>query len=243
MSYQISLEVFEGPLDLLLHLIRKNKLDIYDIPISMVAEQYIEYLSAMREIDMEVASEFIVTASTLLDIKAKMLLPKHQLDDDEPMEDPRFELVQRLLEYQQYKSVIDQFQQMETKSSRVYSKPVDEELIHRLSDGVNPLENVTYEELSQLFLEILERVPPQEPVTEIARKEITIGSVMKSLRALMKEKRDMVFQDVVSGVLTRYEIIIYFLAVLELVRKEELIVRQSESFGPIRLLYVEEKVM
>lgn len=241
MTYQISLEVFEGPLDLLLHLIRKNKLDIYDIPISLITDQYLEYIEAMKELDIDVASEFVVTASTLLAIKARMLLPKHDEFDDEEEIDPRLELVQRLLEYQQYKSVVDVFKDMETKSSRIYTKPVDEELVQRLSEQVNPLENISFDQLTDLFMDVLERIPEEEEVHEIARKSLTIGDVMKSVALELSQKKEMYFKEVLPLRLTRYELVIYFLAILELIRKETMIVRQAENFGPIKLIYIEER--
>ncbi|QRN86507.1 segregation/condensation protein A [Clostridia bacterium] len=241
MTYQISLEVFEGPMDLLLHLIRKNKLDIYDIPISLITDQYLEYIEAMKELDIEVASEFVVTASTLLAIKAKMLLPKHDDLEEEEEEDPRLELVQRLLEYQQYKSVVDIFKELETQSARVYAKPVDEELVQELAQKVNPLENISFEQLTSLFKDVMERVPEEEEFHEIARSVLTIGDVMKSVTKIISQKKEIYFQDILPQRLTRYEIVIYFLAILELIRKETMIVRQAENFGPIKLIYIEER--
>lgn len=241
MTYQISLEVFEGPMDLLLHLIRKNKLDIYDIPISMITDQYLEYIEAMKELDIEVASEFVVTASTLLAIKAKMLLPKHDDLDEEEEEDPRLELVQRLLEYQQYKSVVDVFKELETQSAKVYTKPIDEELVQELAQKVNPLENISFEQLTSLFKDVIERIPEEEKFHEISRSVLTIGDVMKSVTKILSQKKEVYFQDILPHRLTRYEIVIYFLAVLELIRKEIMLVRQAENFGPIKLIYIEER--
>ena len=242
MTYQISLEVFEGPLDLLLHLIRKNKLDIYDIPMSLVTDQYLEYIDAMKELDIEVASEFLVTASTLLAIKARMLLPKHSAEEEDEEDDPRLELVQRLLEYQKYKSVVDVFKELETKSSRVYSKPVDEELVQRLAEQVNPLESISLDELGLLFKDVFERVVDgEEEYHEIARTVLTIGDVMKTISDILAEKKEVYFTELLPERLTRYEVVIYFLAVLELIRKETMYVRQAENYGPIKLILEEER--
>jgi segregation and condensation protein A len=207
----------------------------------MITDQYLEYIEAMKELDIEVASEFIVTATTLLAIKARMLLPKHDEFDEEEEADPRLELVQRLLEYQQYKSVVNVFKDMETKSSRVYTKPVDDELVQRLAEQVNPLENISFDLLTDLFMDVLERIPEEEEVQEIARKALTIGDVMKSLAKLLSHKKEMYFHEMLPLKLTRYELVIYFLAILELLRKETMMVRQAENFGPIKLIYIEER--
>jgi segregation and condensation protein A len=130
---------------------------------------------------------------------------------------------------------------METKSSRVYTKPVDDELVQRLAEQVNPLENISFDLLTDLFMDVLERIPEEEEVQEIARKALTIGDVMKSLAKLLSHKKEMYFHEMLPLKLTRYELVIYFLAILELLRKETMMVRQAENFGPIKLIYIEER--
>lgn len=239
MAYEISLQAFEGPLDLLLHLIRKNKIDIYDIPMTLVTDQYIAHLEAMKDLDMEVASDFLLTASTLLAIKAKMLLPKHEEEEEE--EDPRLELVSRLLEYQKYKSVVDIFQTMEKDNARIYAKPPDEELIQTLAQGKNPLENVLFSDLTALFQELLDRVDPEEASREIARQPLTIQDVLVRIKKQLEETEKLYFHQVFTPDMGRYELVIYFLSLLELLRQGLVEARQAENCGPIHLQLIREE--
>lgn len=238
MGVNVSLEVFEGPLDLLLHLIRKNKLDIYDIPIALVTQQYLDSLDRMREMDIEIASEFLVTAATLLAIKARMLVPRHGGGEEEEEEDPRQELVNQLLEYERFKSLVGLFQQMEEKSSRVHFKPADEDLIQEVAARVNPLEGITCDGLTRMFREILERIPEEteEEVRRISRKDITVPSVMASMLEELKSRPECTFHDLIRETMSRTELVVSFLALLELMRKDLVEVRQAENFGPIRII-------
>lgn len=235
MAYHITLEGFEGPLDLLLHLIRKNKLDIYDIPIALVTGQYIAYLDAMQELDMDIASEFLLTAATLLSIKARMLLPDHGAEEDEEEEDPRAELVARLLEYEKYKKIVAAFSDMEKKNARIYVKPADEELILSLARDMNPLENVSFADLSRMFLEVMERLPEPEEIREIGRREFTVRTAVERLRARLAEHGEIYFHECFEEGIQRYELILYFLAVLELIRTGCAQALQTDNFAPIRL--------
>lgn len=141
MAYQIKLEVFEGPFDLLFHLLEKNEVDIYDIPIAKITEQYLGYITAIQILDLEVASEFLVMAANLLAIKARMLLPKPPVEDEEALEeyDPRDELVEKLLEYKKFKVMADFFQEKETLMNRVYTRQNEEEMFYHLFREENPL--------------------------------------------------------------------------------------------------------
>lgn len=243
MAYNVTLEVFEGPLDLLLHLIRKNKLDIYDIPIAQVTDQYISYIDGMKELDIEVASDFLVTAATLLSIKARMLLPRHGDEEEEPLEDPRTELVERLLEYERYKLVVGLFQDMEGTSARMFTKPQDEELISRIQEGINPLEDVTCGDLTRLFAQVLERVPEEteEEVRRIARKDLTLAGVMASMEATLRQRGTVHFHELVETIRDRTELVLSFLALLELLRRRHIRARQAGNFSPIRIEYIREE--
>ncbi len=243
MAYNVTLEVFEGPLDLLLHLIRKNKLDIYDIPIAQVTDQYIQYINGMKELDIEVASDFLVTAATLLSIKARMLLPRHEGQEEDEEDDPRKELVERLLEYERYKLVVGLFQEMEGTSARMFTKPEDEELISRIQEGINPLEDVSCGDLSRLFAEVLERIPPQteEDIQRITRKDLTLAGVMRTMEATLRERKTVHFHELVDTIRDRTELVLSFMALLELLRRRHIRARQAGNFSPIRIEYIREE--
>ena len=159
-KYEIHLDNFDGPLDLLLHLIDKNKMDIYDIPIAVITEQYLQFLDEAREMDLEIASEFLLIAATLLSIKAKMLLPKRRNADGEVIEeeDPRAELVQRLVEYRFYKETAELLQQKEPKEATFMLKPQDIDKLTGALDQGNPLEDVTLEQLMMAFAQVMEQL-------------------------------------------------------------------------------------
>lgn len=239
MSYHIRLEVFEGPMDLLLHLIEKAEVDIYDIPIAQITEQYLEYLHAMQEMDLDVASEFLVMAATLLAIKARMLLPQEPAGDPESVEattDPREELVARLLEYKKYKEAAAHLKSQEAAQARVYSRPVDVEAFISAFTPDNPLEGVSIWDLVGAMRDLLARVPAEEPVHEISRQEVTISEQMDVIISrLAGRPGGLLFRELFAGMVTRVGVVITFLALLELVRLQQVIIYQPRPFGDITI--------
>ena len=174
MAYQIRLEGFEGPFDLLFHLIEKNEVDIYDIPIAKITEQYIEYIEAMQMFDLDVASEFLVMAANLLSIKARMLLPKPPPEEQDPDTDaedydPRDELVEKLLEYKKYKLAAGYLQEKETYMGKVYTRPNEPEMFAHLFREENPLQGVSMDSIMEALQEVLRRAVDREFVGEIPR--------------------------------------------------------------------------
>ncbi|WP_227766111.1 segregation and condensation protein A [Zhaonella formicivorans] len=236
MSYHITLDVFEGPLDLLLHLIQKQKLDIYDIPIAQITEQYLAYLSAMQQLDLEVASEFLVMAATLLAIKAKMLLPRKAAEPEEAgeePEDPREELVQRLVEYQKFKEAASLLKNKEVRQAQVFFRPLDQEILEKALKQINPLENVHLNDLLGALQKVLAEAP-QEETHEISKEEITIVDKMDYISKLLeREQGGVIFQNLFPPGTSRLEIVITFLALLELIRLQKAAVNQSSSYGPL----------
>ena len=198
MEYKIVLETFEGPLDLLLHLIEKAKVDIYDIPISDITDQYMLYLDNMKELDLEIASEFIVMASTLLEIKSKMLLPaKNNTNDNIQMEmeetDPRAELVRRLIEYKKYKKVAEEFKIQELNQNKVFYKP-KEEFAYTKEDV--ELENLDLDELVKVLNKVLskknKKVKPIN-IDEIQREEVTLEECIKKIKYELEIKNKILY--------------------------------------------------
>lgn len=235
MSYQVRLPVFEGPLDLLLHLIEKNEVDIYDIPIALITEQYLEYLALSEKIDLELTSEFLLMACTLLSIKARMLLPASVCTDDEDMvDDPRSELVQKILEYKLYKEMAEEFKERETAQNKVFWRQVDEAALLKQFPPANPLGTVSTQDLIKVYSHILRKIEKKKEVYSITREEITIQEKIEYILAVLTEKSaGMSFYRLFSGLTTRGEVIVTFLALLELSRRGILLLRQSHLFGDI----------
>ena len=225
-EYNIKLEAFEGPLALLLHLIEKNKIDIYDIPVAAVAEQYLAYLRAWKEFNMEVATEFLTMASTLLLIKSRMLLPKPVKPEDataEEEEDPRTELVERLIEYRRFREAGDALQKL---LPQVFT------LERALPKGL------TIEELLAAFSSLWETVA--EEFRTIAREEITVQDKMTDILGLLAEHGGRLeFRQTLKRAGSKVEIVSSFLAILELIRLRRIRIQQPESFGPIFLTWRE----
>jgi len=238
--YQIKLAVFEGPFDLLFHLIEKNEVDIYDIPIAGITEQYLEYLATMQMLDLELASEFLVMAATLLSIKARMLLPKPPVEADEEGEeftrDPRDELVERLLEYKKFKQLAEFLKERETCQEKVYTRPNEEEMFVHLFSEENPLEGISLDNLMEALKEVLERAAEEELAGEITRDEVTIRDKMKEImHRLFFQPKGIAFRDMFRQRATRVEVVVTFLALLELIKLGKARVHQSKSFGEIMI--------
>jgi segregation and condensation protein A len=239
-DYRIKLQVFEGPLDLLLFLIRKNELDIYDIPIESVTKQYIEVLRTMQQLDLEVAGEFFVMAATLMEIKSRMLLPKgtHAVDpnaEDEGI-DPRWELVHQLLQYKKFKEASAKLNELVT-----LRQDLMERYVSNLGDASDrPLKNVDRIELWNSFNIVLRRLAEKLVVGEIQDEQVTVADQMEYLLTRIQTEKSFVFSDLFPGKVTLRLLVATFLAVLELTRLKKLSLQQDEAFSDIRCSAVEE---
>jgi len=237
MKYQIKLETFEGPLDLLFHLIEKNEVDIYDIPMAEITRQYLDYLSAMQSLDLEIASEFLVMAATLLSIKAKMLLPKPPQvaeENGEEEKDPRDELVARLLEYKKYKLIAEYLRQQEETQSKIFFRPNEEEFFLALFADQNPLEGVCIDDLKAALMQVLSKKSDVEPIKVIPREEITIKQKMHEIEGvLQKNPQGISFFALFSNAVSKMEVVVQFLALLELMRLQVIKVSQASPHGDI----------
>jgi len=244
LAYQIKLEVFEGPFDLLFHLIEKNEVDIYDIPIARITQQYVEYITAMQMLDLEVASEFLVMAATLLAIKAKMLLPKPPQSEEETADedyDPRDELVEKLLEYRKFKVMADYLKEKETAMNKVYTRSNEQEMFIHLFSEENPLEGISMQSLLEALRQVLDRVVEQEIVGEIPREEVTVrDKVEEIIRRLFFQPQGIAFMDLFRPRVTRVEVIVTFLAILELIKTGKIMAFQSKAFADI-MIYSREQ--
>jgi len=230
------LPVFEGPLDLLLHLIKENKIDIYDIPIVEITKQYIDYLELMKEFNLEIAGEFLVMAATLVYIKSRMLLPPDETQTETPLEDPRTELVQRLLEYQKFKEASLRLREREDIWKNVFRRPPFQ--IEDFDNEVDllPLE-VSLFELVSAFKRLLAKAPDE--VAEITRETLTVTDRINFIMETLGEKDRMRFEDLFRQEDTKTVLIVTFLALLELIRLGLIKVYQEMTFHPIWLINVQ----
>ena len=239
-GYTIKLPVFEGPLDLLLHLIREHKLDIYDIPIVDVTDQYLHYLSLMESLDLNIAGEFFVMAATLLEIKSRMLLPKSPVEEEgEEGIDPRAELVERLLEYEQFKNAAESLKGFEEGRRQVYWRVTDE-----LGDYDAPVIPMNLQAMDLLLAlqQMLEEVGEgTEEVTSIERQKISLRMKMSEVWRRIRQSPDGVgFRDLFLGPRTRIEVVMTFLALLELLRLHKIRIKQKQALGEIHIQAVAE---
>jgi len=236
-SYPVKIEIFEGPLDLLLHLITKQEIDIYDIPIALITEQYVGYLRAMEELDLEVASEFVVMAATLMEIKARMLLPRPRpsVEDAEGGEDPRKEIVDMLLKYRVFKEAALRLKELEGEQCRRYTRPGMAPTAVQ-SDGQLEMGEVRLVDLVERWKDLLLR---RKPVTEnIPRENMSVGRKMREiLRKIsgLAAGVAIMFSTLVRAAAGRREIVVAFLALLELVRRGKVHVKQAGPFLDIEV--------
>ena len=223
-------ELYEGPLDLLLDLIRKQDIDIYDIPIAKITAQYLAYVERIRELDVNVAAEFIYMAAVLIHIKSKMLLPRDPLAPAEA-EDPRSELVNRLLEHEKFKSAAQMLLQKQQIENAVVSNPALKEFIE--AEGTEPELAADVIDLVKVFQQILERAR-NRPILEVDEETVTVGQMIQYLhRRLSIEERPIRLKQMLRNIPSRQALVCMFLALLELVRLQAIQVRQDHVFGEV----------
>ncbi len=232
-SIHFKLPVFEGPLDLLLHLIKGQKIDIYDIPILQITHQYMEYVKMIKDLNLEIAGEFLLMAATLIHIKSRMLLPPDEENVEEPIEDPRAELVQRLLEYQAYKDSSSHFRKREEIWKTVYCRSLPDK--DDLDFGPEPvLFEANVFDLISAFKKLLEKVPAA--VIEITREKLTITDRINYLIERMEEEDGVRFEELFEEGYSRLTMIVTFLAILECIRLGLIKFYQENEFGQIWVL-------
>jgi segregation and condensation protein A len=238
-GYTIKLPIFEGPLDLLLHLIREHKLDIYDIPIAEVTDQYLRYISLMESLDLNVAGEFFVMAATLLEIKSRMLLPIiPTAEEAEEGIDPRAELVERLLEYERFKNAAESLQNLEEDRKHVYWRVTDE--LSGYDAPVIPVKLEALDLIHALQKMLAEVGEGQDEVTSIQRQRISLRLKMSEIWRRVKSSPDgVLFRELVDTPIDRLEIIMTFLALLELLRQSKITVRQKHALDDIQIKALE----
>jgi segregation and condensation protein A len=234
-DYKVKLEIFEGPLDLLLYLIKKDEVDIYDIPIERITRQYLEYLDAFKILDLDVAGDFVVMAANLIYIKSRSLLPKDLQPPEEAAEedDPRWELVRQLIEYKKFKEAAGHLQVRELEREGLFT---------RLGDPAEaaperPLAEVSIFDLINAFNTVLKRTKPED-LREIFEENFTVTDKIELIMKMTSSGVCLRFSELFGGAVSRTEVVVTFLALLELVRLKQIVARQSEAFGEIELARV-----
>ena len=232
-DYKIELDIFEGPLDLLLYLIKKEELNIYDIPISTITDQYLQYLELMKMLDLRIASEFIVMAATLMHIKSKMLLPPEEREaEEEEEEDPRIELVRQLLEYKKFKEAALELQQMQIGQQKTFGRNQDEISIFEKRE--RRLADISIFDLLSAFSEVLKKAE-QGRIQEIFEEEVSIADKIKMIMKILRKRDKAGFDDFFKNIASKFEIIVTFLALLELMRLKKISAYQPQPFGTIEV--------
>jgi segregation and condensation protein A len=232
-DYKVKLEVFEGPLDLLLYLIKRDEIDIYDIPIEHITKQYLEYLDAFKILDLDIAGEFVVMAANLIYIKSRSLLPVHQQAPEEGVEeeDPRWELVRQLLEYKKFKDAAAHLGVREAEQESIYSRIPDAPEFQ----GERPIAEVSIFDLINAFQKVLKRVNKTEDLREIFEENFTVSDKIDFVLRMTEGHVALKFTELFADAASRTEIVVTFLALLELIRLKQIRISQPEPFAEIEL--------
>lgn len=239
-EYKVQFEVFEGPLDLLLYLIKKEEVDIYEVNLTRLATQFIEYLDLMREFDLEVAGEFLVMASTLMYIKSRELLPVDQqaaLEGEDETQDPRWELIRQLVEYKKFKDAAAQLQVLEARQEDVFPrKPVKPEF----EEEPRGKSEASLFDLLNAVNSILKRVSLRDDSRDVFEDKWTVSEKIEMMMKAIAERSRLKFSDLFEGAMSRTEVVVTFLALLELIRLKQLVAVQAEAFGEIEICRAEQ---
>src|SRR5581483_3634858 len=239
-DYKVKFEVFEGPLDLLLYLIKKEEVDIYDVNLTSLATQFIRYIEVMRLLDLEIAGEFLVMASTLMYIKSRELLPLYQqvqTEGEDEGEDPRWELIRQLVEYKKFKDAAARLQELETRQEEIFPRlPAKPEFE---TEATPSKPEASLFDLLNAVSTILKRVSQQERARDVFEDKWTVSEKIELVVNLLKDRSRLKFSELFAGAISRTEVVVTFLAMLELIRLKQLVAVQPEAFGEIELCRAE----
>lgn len=232
MRYEVRINEFEGPLDLLLHLVKQSNIDIYNINLETITTQYLEYIKQMEELNLDIASEYLVMAAELIEMKSRALLPKQEInEEDEFEEDPKEELIRRLIEYKKYKDMTDTFKELESIRNEVYTKIPSS--LSEYTDKVIKNNALTVDDLFQAFQKFLDRKELEKPLhTTITTKELSLKERITSIRSILSTKKKVSFEELFE-VRTKNYIVVTFLSILEMVKEQEVIIIQENNFESI----------
>ncbi len=234
MKYEIKINEFEGPLDLLLHLIKSSDMNIFDINLAVITNQYLDYIEAMEEMNLNVASEYLVMAAELIEIKSSILLPKPVIEEDSYEEDPREALIERLLDYKKYKEVTSSFKELEEKRNQVYTK-CPENLKAYTNYDIDTMSNIDLSMLVEALNKFLERKEEEKPLhTTVTTKEYSVKERSREIRSLLHQKKKLSFNELFDIPRKDY-VIVTFLSILSMCKKSEIEIKQENNFDDIYL--------
>ena len=229
MRYEVKIDEFEGPLDLLLHLIKKSNIDIYDISLEEITNQYLDYIKAMKELDLDIASEYLVMASELLEYKSRSLLPKN--DEEEIEEDPKDTLIKKLVDYKRYKEVTEIFKELESERSNIFTKSPS--IISDFDEKLVNNDEVSVEDLVEAFKRFMVRKEFEKPInTKITTRELSVSDRINNIRSMLKAKKRINFIDLFE-IHTKKYVVVTFLSILEMSKDKEITIKQDGNFGNI----------
>ena len=229
--YEITIDNFSGPMDLLLHLIKQSKMDIMNIKLEIIIDEYLDYINKMSEMNLDIASSYLVMASELLEIKSKMLLPKEE--DEEEEEDPKERLINRLILYQQYKDQIESFKELENERNTYYTKIPSSLDEYQADEKKAQISNVTLDDLVKAFEEFLNRVDLEKPIsTKVTKKELSVEERIVNIKSKFKKQKRIDFFDLFE-VKSKEYVVVTFLAILEMAKNRELVIYQEDNFSNI----------
>ncbi|MDA3871909.1 MAG: segregation/condensation protein A [Candidatus Marinimicrobia bacterium] len=230
-KYQINLDTFEGPLDLLLYFIKRDELNIYDIPIAKITKEYLEYLNMMHTLDLQIAGEFVEMASNLMSIKAKMLLPRFsEANEDDDIEDPRNELVQRLLEYQQYKEMGKEMKELEEENISYFHRNPNLTYVDKNIDAKEILHKISLFDILTAFKNVLDKIPDESIPHGVQLEDVNIDDQTKYLYTFFIKKSKVNFSTVVKTIKNRVVLIVTFVAILEMIKTQQIRIYQTDLF-------------
>ena len=233
MDYCFTIDKFSGPLDLLLHLIKQSNIDIYDIKIEEITNQYLSYIHKMEELNLNIASSYLVMAAELIEMKASMLLPKPEIEEDEYEEDPKEKLIQRLIAYQNYKDVISKFHELENERQQYYTKKASDISDYDIETKLN--DDIELSDLLKAFEKFLQKQEDNKTLnTKITTKEYSITKRSKEIKDIIKNKKQVNFNDLFA-VKTKSYVIVTFLSILVLAKNNEIKIIQENNFENIML--------
>lgn len=236
MDYKITINDFEGPMDLLLHLIKKHDMDIFDISIEEITKQYLEFINQMEEMNLNIASEYLIMAAELLEIKSSILLPKKQVEEDEIEEDPKEALINRLLEYKQYKEATKDFKELEELRRNYYTKERENLNDFKQQKEVN-LDDIDLNDLLEAFSKFLIRKQEEKPLnTKISKKEYSVKERSDEIKKILREKKHVDFEELFEVYKKDY-VVVTFLSILNLAKKQEIEIKQEDNFNKIYLTF------
>lgn len=236
MHYEVNIDEFSGPLDLLLHLIKKDNIDIYDISLEKITNEYLEYIKKMEEMNLDIASEYLVMASELIEYKSRSLL--RQKDEEEIEQDPKEELIKRLVDYKKYKEVTETFRNLENLRSDIYTKTPS-----NISDYDESLKNdglVSVDDLMEAFKKFLSRKEYEKPLnTKVTTKELSVSDRIIRIRDILKNKKEVNFIELFDDFSKKY-VVVTFLSILEMSKNNEIVIMQENNFENIIIKGVKE---